>query len=257
MMDTPTAQLLNISILIIHLANAPAHIINYGERRKEKHIFKLIDFTTIIGKRDNKTKYCEVSMRSLLLHPTSIAQWQGLILEAQHALSIKLHEELESYLVYLLMRFSGQPEVASSVLGLDFLEGSQKLNHNQPDLIRNVGDKCLLFAGLFPERAKKRRVHPDYFIQLGKSAYLSLATHILLTQQAHLFARLNQEFLMLTDILQATRALPHNHHDLMREIERWHETGSHLSWRKIQQATHALPAQEQQKPSNGTKKSFH
>lgn len=194
-------------------------------------------------------------MRSLLLHPTSTAQWLGLIHEAQHTLSIKLHEELESYLVFLLMRFTGEPDVAHSVLGLDFLESTQQINRTQPVALQSVGDKCLLFAGLFPERAQKRRVAPDYFIHLGKSAYFNLAENIILEKQAELFAKLCKEFLLLTDILQATRVVSQNNHDLMREIERWHTTGSQLSWQKIQQSTQGIPTPP--KKPKGPKKSVH
>ncbi|MGE4350075.1 MAG: hypothetical protein AB7D28_09950 [Candidatus Berkiella sp.] len=184
----------------------------------------------------------EVSMRSLLLHPTSIAQWQGLIHEAQKNLSIALNTELEAYLVFLLMRFMQQPEVAHSVLGLDFLEGTQHIKANQIDLLRNVGDKCLLFAGLFPDRAYKRRVSQYYFIKLGKSAYLNLSENSINSQQATLFATLCTQFLLLTDILQATREISQPNQDLMQVIERWHTTGSSLSLQHIQKATQGLPS---------------
>lgn len=197
----------------------------------------------------------EVKMRSLILHPTSIAQWHALILEAQKTLSIQLQEELEAYLVFLLMRFTGQPDVAHSVLGLDFLESTQQMPNQQPDLLKNVGDKCLLFAGLFPDRALRRRVNQAYFIHLGKTAYMNLASSIILASQAELFLKLCQEFLLLTDILQATREIAQPDYDLMKQIDRWNETGSSFSWHKIQQATESLPTQ----PSNAkkNKKSLH
>lgn len=188
-------------------------------------------------------------MRSLILHPTSTAQWLGLIHEAQHTLSIRLHEEIESYLVFLLMRFADEPNVVQSVLGLDFLESTQKLSRNQPDQLRSVGDKCLLFAGLFPDRAQKRQVTPEYFVQLGKTAYFNVAAHTVMEKQAELFVELCQKFLTLTDILQATRHISQSQQNLLKEIERWHSTGSRLSWQKIKQTTESTPVSDPSKKS--------
>ena len=42
---------------------------------------------------------------SLILHPTPMALWYSLICEAQKEVSVQLKTELESYLVFLLMRF--------------------------------------------------------------------------------------------------------------------------------------------------------
>lgn len=180
-------------------------------------------------------------MRSLLLHSTSTAQWQALLFEAQQTLAIELQEDLEAYLVFMLTRFVKQPELCHSVLGLEFLESTNNHSQQQSDLLRILGDKCLLFAGLFPDRAQKRRVTQQYYIQLGKAAYMNLANTTPNHDHSVLFSNLCQEFLLLTDILQATREVKHYHDDLMTEIERWQETGSHYAWLKIQQATQSIP----------------
>ena len=44
-------------------------------------------------------------MTRLILEPTSVAQWQALVREAQSECNCNLDETLESYLVFLLMRF--------------------------------------------------------------------------------------------------------------------------------------------------------
>src|SRR5689334_10421216 len=111
-------------------------------------------------------------MQSLILHPTATAQWHDLILTAQRTASIHLQEDLECYLVFLLMRFSDNPQLAGSVLGLDFLEAYSKYRHQQ---LKEVGDKCLLYAGLFPGRAIKRRVKISYFVKLGQTAYATIS----------------------------------------------------------------------------------
>lgn len=143
-------------------------------------------------------------MEKLILHPTSTAQWHALIHDAQANSQIVLPEHLESYLVFLLIRFTSQPTLANSVIAIDFLHGFNSHTKRSCDTLQKVGDKCLLFSGLFPGLAEKRLVNARYFIHIGQSAYGTLATasH---TTQPHLFSALSEQFVPLTTVLQATR----------------------------------------------------
>jgi len=187
-------------------------------------------------------------MRSLILHPTSTALWYALLNEAQQTCAIHLKEDIESYLVFLLMRFTDNPNVASSVLGLEFLQGHQRLmNRQYHHQLRDVGDKCLLYAGLFPGRAVKKRVKLSYFVRLGQSAYATLS-HSLITHE-ELFNKLQNEFVRMTDVLQAMREQSDPTLDLLQSLEHWHDTGSQRAWQRIQQATGALPVLHDPKKS--------
>ena len=62
-------------------------------------------------------------MGKLILNHTSTEQWQALIKETELACQEDLSEDFESDLVFLLMRFVTQPEIAKSVMALDFLKG--------------------------------------------------------------------------------------------------------------------------------------
>ena len=52
-------------------------------------------------------------MKSLVLQPTDTAQWHALVAEAQHACQHTLTETLESYLVFMLMRFTGRHDLVA------------------------------------------------------------------------------------------------------------------------------------------------
>lgn len=178
-------------------------------------------------------------MGPLILHATSTAQWHTLLNEAQQHSSIYLKEDLESYLVFLLMRFSQQPSLASSVLGLEFLNGCQTLSDPQRvSSLKEVGDKCLLFAGLFPGRAKSRRVKVSYFVKLGRTAYSTLSNYQF--PEEPLFTQLCLEFPRLMDVLQATRKET-SACDLLESLELWHETGSKAAWDRWVRACSSLP----------------
>jgi len=163
----------------------------------------------------------------LILHPTALSQWQALVNEAEHHSSIQLSEELESYLVFLLMRFSEQSDFVHSILGMEFLESLKKLKLARQESLRDVGDKCLLLAGLFPGNARRRRVRISYYVNLGQSAYDSLS-ETYLNQFSNLFASLSDHFVGLMDILHTLRELTSEQSvlDLLQAEELWQDTQS-------------------------------
>jgi hypothetical protein len=143
-------------------------------------------------------------MKPLILHPTDISQWHALVNEAQAATRLILNENTESYLVFLLMRFSQGPKLIESVVALDFLESMRKPRPLKVELLKEVGDKSLLFCGLFPGLAEKRHVSLSYFSDLGQAAYLTVG-ELQEKQTADLYMQLSAQFITLQQILQAMR----------------------------------------------------
>jgi hypothetical protein len=171
-------------------------------------------------------------MGKMVLHPTPTAQWQALVSEASVALGKPaLSEELESYLVFLLMRFTDSPALSGSVMALEFLRSMELFKSARESSLRDVGDKCLLLAGFFPEMARRRRVKMSYYVDLGRSAYASLSSvhHQALSE---LFARLSHDFVLLVDVLHSMRALDGQKEDLdlIAAEELWRDTNSQHAW---------------------------
>lgn len=177
---------------------------------------------------------------SLILGPTSMAQWQSLILEAEQACSVNLSEETESYLVFLLMRFIEKPDIASSILGLEFLEGAQDLSRAREEKLRDVGDKCLLYSGLFPGRAERRRVSISYFVNLGQAAYHTLSDHS--SRLAALYYALCEKFVAMMEVLQTTRELADEKPALsaLQAYSLWEEVGSQHALADLRRYTQAM-----------------
>lgn len=144
-------------------------------------------------------------MKKLILHPTDTSQWHALVNEAQASTRLILSECTESYLVFLLMRFSQTTHLLESVVALDFLESMHKRGNQQLELLKDVGDKSLLFCGLFPGMAEKRNVSLEYFCDMGQSAYLSIG-ELHQSSMAELYYELSEQFLSLQQILQAMRS---------------------------------------------------
>ncbi len=194
-------------------------------------------------------------MESLVLQPTAAAQWHSLVKEAESSSHCQLEEDLESYLVFLLMRFTSDKNIAARVLTLDYLYAMHEVGlHNRLRLVRDVGDLCLLHAGLFPLRAQRRRVSISYFVGLGRSAYLHLAAHMP-NSSADTYAHLGHGFVRLMGILQAMRTL-HGQPSLLNPLEAhelWSDTGSHhahqVACSTAQDPAKALLIKGQVKPS--------
>lgn len=145
-------------------------------------------------------------MKKLIIQPNDTSQWYALINEAQAVSSCHLDEDLESYLVFLLMRFVSKPELASTVLAFDYLNSTKQVGEKRYKLLQDLGDRSLLFSGLFPQHALKKLVDIDYFVGMGQSAYSALSASCELSS-AQLYAALCQDFLLLMHVLQATRTL--------------------------------------------------
>jgi hypothetical protein len=143
-------------------------------------------------------------MSLLKLQPTVQAQWYDLVHEAHQAAHVSLSDELKSYLIGLLMRFVEQTDLAESVIVLDYLESQHSVGHIRRDQLRDVGDKCLLFSGLYPGRARRANVRVSHFVAIGQSAY----GHLSEVSQAGLsilFRSLSCQFVPLMDVLQVLR----------------------------------------------------
>lgn len=171
---------------------------------------------------------------ALLLQPTSLSQWQALLNEAQVAAAVTLQEDLESYLAFMLMRFSQQPAIAKSALGLEFLLALDNLSSLQDQKLQEVGDKCLIFSGLFPENAHKRRVSMNYYIELGQTAYYLLSDK---TNKNPLYSSLSHQFVPLRDVLDAMRDSDLTRtHDLFAYADLWAKFKSGYALKKLQHA---------------------
>jgi hypothetical protein len=144
-------------------------------------------------------------MGKLILNPTDTSQWHALVNEAQISCHTNLDEEMESYLVFLLMRFAQKAKLIESIVAVDFLESLHLNGNRRVHALRDVGDKSLLFCGLFPGVAKKRRVSLEYFIDMGQAAYLT-ASEVEFHQWSQLFCQLSEGFTLLKEILSAMRS---------------------------------------------------
>ena len=99
---------------------------------------------------------------------------------------------------------------------------------------RFVGDYSLYVAGYFSESLNRKLVDVDYYIDIGRSAYQSLANVARSQVRQEIFSGLHQKFPSLVEVL--TEISFHTNsttaEDLIRLYDRWLKTGSSVLEKK-------------------------
>ena len=131
-----------------------------------------------------------------------LALWQDLVRDGEQHAGVALGESVQSYLVFVLMRYLRDSALAAHVLALDWLTAAEHTGRARADALRDVGDRCLLIAGRFPALAARRRVSADYFATLGCGAYYGVAESTR-DGYAALFAELASAFDAMVRVLGA------------------------------------------------------
>src|SRR4249919_383128 len=131
-----------------------------------------------------------------------LALWQDLVRDGEQQAGLHLGESVQSYLVFVLMRYLRDGTLAAHVLALDWFAAAEQSGSVRANALRDVGDRCLLIAGRFPAQAARRRVSADYFATLGCGAYHGVAESAR-DGYAALFAELALAFHSMVRVLVA------------------------------------------------------
>lgn len=150
---------------------------------------------------------------SLVLEPTSKAQWCYLLSEAQELVGWRMSGGVESYLLLMLEHYSEEGGF-DCVIALDYMQSLAESGRTKVNGLRHVGDRCLLMTGLFPERIISRALPVSYYVGVGQSAYREIAYGIVSTQELmvdrELYLDLSQSFVGVMDVLTAMRHVSSN-----------------------------------------------
>ena len=171
---------------------------------------------------------------SLLTQSNALALWQDVVKHAEDRCSIALKEDLEAYLVSLLIRYTNQPDVAKQIFATAFLKALNLRERERIVSLQHVGDQCLLYAGLFPHIAEKKHVKTSYFVDLGRSAYAAISN-----KTNDLYSSLALQFVVLMDVLQSIR--PHSDLLPLEAYEQWNELNSQRALKILQEYTRGMP----------------
>lgn len=119
--------------------------------------------------------------------------WYELVRDGEERVHLRLPDEVESYLVFVLHRHQHDALLGGRTMALECLHGLECTGRARTDALRDVGDRCLLIAGLFPRLAHRRNVRPGYYASLGRAAYGEVAA-LARSGYGALFAELARRF---------------------------------------------------------------
>lgn len=138
-----------------------------------------------------------------------LLEWVKFVRRGEDLAGVPLGEELESFLVFTLMRLVKRVNLFSLVLATEYLETINNYEGRKREIyLSDLGDICLIQAGLFPERYKRFGIHPSYFRNIGSAAFSELAILCARRKQKgfeNLYRRVGDAFPFMTDVLLATR----------------------------------------------------
>lgn len=134
------------------------------------------------------------------------ALWQALVRDAESRASRTLGDDLESYLVFTLMRHQRDAGLGGRTIAIEWLETLLANGRRREAGLRDVGDGCLLIAGLYPQQAQRRRVSLSYFQDIGSDAYRHLGERASGGLES-LFRQLASAFAELVRVLFEVRRL--------------------------------------------------
>lgn len=185
--------------------------------------------------------------KQFILESSELSQWHTLVQQAEQDYGCQLDEAMQSYLVFTLMRFAKNSQLNSKALALDYLTSQHLHGVRRNECLRDIGDQCLLVAGLYPQSAEKKLVGVGYYVDLGRSAYLHMSA---VTQQgiAELYQQLAESFVVLMDLLQTIRQYSSPALSPLAALTLWQQTGSRAAFAQISDS--GMPVHEALLPTH-------
>ncbi len=145
----------------------------------------------------------------LMQEPTTIALFVELVKLGEERTEQQLGVDLESYLVFTLLRFMQSTKLFSTTIGMEFIKAeTEYTSSKKEEALSTVGDVSLILAGLYPGRHKSLNVSSDYFSKIGRMAFFGLSEHFERRKylgKAKLYQNVGEGFLPMARVLAATR----------------------------------------------------
>lgn len=176
------------------------------------------------------------------MNPTTPSHWLTLVSQAKISTGSIISEQAENYLIGLLTHFSAKPLTMARALAFDFLSDPAMQAKSLAEQLKGIGDHCLLFAGLFPHYAERRKIRLGQMVELGQHAYRQLHESAPFEHGGQ-YADLAREFVTLMDLLHSIRELRDGRARLspLHAFDLWSDTGSRHALRVIRSFTDATP----------------
>jgi hypothetical protein len=173
-------------------------------------------------------------LEGLVRSESATEYFRELVESAMQHQRVAARELTSFYVVNLLTGFIHLDRSAHTddqPLAVTFAKALQGAGVAQRDGLRKVGDQSLFISGFFSDSLNRSLVDVDYYIQLGGSAYGSLARQAAGDTFGDVFDELSEKFADFVDVLSevSERTSLTSNSDLLRLYEKWLKTRSRRS----------------------------
>lgn len=131
-------------------------------------------------------------------------------------------------------------KLAQKTLAEQYLTANQSPSPIREKMLKRLADSSLYISGFFGDSLKRKVVDIDYYIDMGCTAYDSLARQIEEEMVAQVYKEISGRFLEFVDLLTviSQKIMTQSDLDLLRLYDRYVLTGSSLA--KEQLMAHGL-----------------
>lgn len=144
-------------------------------------------------------------MGTLVLQPTELAQWYALVAEAECVAKLELDQDIERYLVLMLIHYCTSTDIVGCRMSIDYLNALHSPRRFQLEALQRVADICLIYNGFYGEYLKKLGDNCHYYTNLGTHCY-----HMIFERfGAELYEKIADHYLDACHILQSVRSISH------------------------------------------------
>lgn len=166
--------------------------------------------------------------------------FREVVQEAMSERKVQVFPLAESYLVNLLEHYMLADNLfeeeetgkrKQETLAEMFLRAANSSPCVQRELLKRLGDTSLYISGFFGDSLKRKIVDIDYYVDMGGSAYGSLAAVTDQDLYSKVYLDFSQRFLDYVDVLTfiSQKSFIQSEKDLLRLYDRYISTGSKLA----------------------------
>ncbi|MCB0378493.1 MAG: hypothetical protein KDD33_08380 [Bdellovibrionales bacterium] len=111
-----------------------------------------------------------------------------------------------------------------------YLESSDQQPSIKVEMLKRLGDSSLYISGFFSDSLQRKLIDVDYYVDMGKLAYESLAHSVNEDTISKLYREISIKFLILVDALSliSKRAKIMDEENVLRMMDLYAKTGSPL-----------------------------
>ena len=159
--------------------------------------------------------------------------------------SIETSAHVKHYLVDLLSHFifsnnlwlqkDASGKKTKEMLAVTLLSAQQSEPLTKIKKLKELGDHSLYMSGFFPDFFQRKIVDIDYYVDMGRTAYDSLAQSVDEDTFSALYGQIAKNFLKLVDVLGliSQQAMLNDEQNILRLMDVYAKTGSARAGEKL------------------------